>query len=142
LSIQRKKKLLVLLLAIVTLWPLVHRRLVAEYGLNPWKFFGFAMYCVPSLTPQVRLHVDYGERVEKLDVGARHFAKLRFELASFVQDRSMWGRLARPDEVGEAVLEVLTSIEGVEVEVIDAFFDLETAKIAVERTRYAYPNGT
>jgi hypothetical protein len=140
LTVGRKKGLLVLLLAIVFAWPLCHRVLVAQYGLNPWKYFGFAMYCVPSITPQVRVHVDYGERVERLDVSARHFARLRFELASFVQDRSMWGRLARPDRVGEAVLEVLTRVEGVEVEVIDPFFDLDTAKIAVDRTRYAYPS--
>jgi hypothetical protein len=138
LSLPRKKRLVLVLLALVALWPLVHRGLVARYGLNPWKFFGFAMYCVPSLAPQFRVEVDYGERVEPLDLTAPHFARARFEVAAFVQQRAVWGRLATPERVAEALFEVLTRVESVEIEVIDPYFDLDTSKVAVERERHRY----
>jgi len=139
LSIARKKRLVLVLLGIVLLWPLVHRALVAEYGLNPWKFFGFAMYCVPVVEPQVRLFVDYGERVEPLDASSPDFARLRLEMASFVHQRDLWGRVAEPDRVAAVVFELLTSAKAVEVEVIDPFFDTSSARIEVERLRYVYP---
>jgi hypothetical protein len=127
------------LLGLLVCWPLVHRSLVAEYGLNPWKFFGFAMYCVPTLKPRVSLHVDYGGRIEKLELGGAHLAPLRFEIEKFGRERGVWGDLARPDRVAEALFEVLTRAKGVEIEVIDPYFDLDTAKIAVYRPRYRYP---
>ena len=91
---------------------------MAHYGLNPWKFFGFAMYCVPSLPGTLRA---------------------RFEVAAFVQRRSVWGRLVTPERVAEALLEVLTRAESVDLEVIDPFLNLETSKIGVTRDRYVYP---
>ena len=83
--------------------------------------------------------VDYGERVEALDLSAPHFARARFEVAAFVKRRGVWGRLATPESVADSLFEVLTRAESVEVEVIDPFFDLETSKIGVTRDRYTYP---
>lgn len=127
------------LLLLVAVWPLVHRMLVAKYDLNPWKFFGFAMYCVPTLEPQLRLYVDYGGRVEELDLSPPHLAPVRFEVEAFKHDRGILGNLATPERVAQALFDVLTRIEAVEVEVIDPYFDLETSRIAVRRPRFRYP---
>lgn len=134
-----KRRAILALLLVVALWPLLHRVLVARYDLNPWKFFGFAMYCVPTLEPQLRLHVDYGGRVEVLDVSQPDFARVRAEIEVYQHDRGVWGDLATPDRVAAAVFEVLTRPESVEVEVIDPYFDRETARIAAKRPRYRYP---
>lgn len=138
-SIERKKRVVVVLLLVLACWPLVHRALVARYDLNPWKFFGFAMYCVPTLQPQVRLHVDYGGRLETLDDSAPHFAQLRSEVLRFKHQRGIWGDLATPERVAEALFEVLTQAKAVEVEVIDPHLDSKSATIAATRPRYRYP---
>lgn len=138
-SYARKQRAVIGMLLVVAFWPLVHRALVARYDLNPWKFFGFAMYCVPTLEPQIRLHVDYGGRIEALDPSPRHFARVRFEIEAFKHDRGIWGDLATPDRIAQALFDVLTRVEGLEVEVIDPYFDLETSRIAVRRPRYRYP---
>lgn len=36
------------------MWPFVHRGLVVAADVNPWKLFGFAMYCTPH---QVRVRL-------------------------------------------------------------------------------------
>ena len=46
-KIRTKRRLVVFGLAAFTIWPLVHRGLVARYDTNPWRLFGWAMYCVP-----------------------------------------------------------------------------------------------
>jgi len=94
---------------------------------------------VPVVDPQVRLFVDYGGRVELLDTSSPDFARLRAEMAAFIRQRDLWGRLAEPDRVADVVFELLTSAKAVEVEVIDPFFDTNSAKIEVERLRYMYP---
>lgn len=43
-----KRQLVILCLAVFTIWPLAHRGLVAWWDVSPWKLFGWAMFCVPS----------------------------------------------------------------------------------------------
>jgi hypothetical protein len=47
LSAQAKARLCGALLALVALWPLLHRPLVVIADVDPWKLFGFAIYCTP-----------------------------------------------------------------------------------------------
>ncbi|HSQ00629.1 MAG TPA: hypothetical protein VL049_25680, partial [Candidatus Dormibacteraeota bacterium] len=59
-----KQRLVVSVLAVLALWPLAHRALVWRYDLDPWRFFGWAMYCTPRLPVDVSLFaVEDGARV-------------------------------------------------------------------------------
>ena len=46
-SARRKARIVGTLLVAIALWPLVHRQLVTRLDVDPWKLYGFAMYCTP-----------------------------------------------------------------------------------------------
>lgn len=62
-SLQTKKRLLLGLLIVITIWPLAHFAVVRTFDLNPWKWFGWAMYTVPSDAINIYVIDDAGQRV-------------------------------------------------------------------------------
>ena len=46
-SPRAKARVVGTLLLLVAVWPLAHRQLVVRFDVNPWKLYGFAMYCTP-----------------------------------------------------------------------------------------------
>ena len=48
-SLRAKQYVLAGLLLLLALWPLAHRALVVRYRVDPWRLFGWAMYCTPKL---------------------------------------------------------------------------------------------
>ena len=47
-SLAARARAVVVLLFLVAAWPYAHRVLVERYHLDPWRYFGFAMYCYPK----------------------------------------------------------------------------------------------
>ena len=43
-NLQLKQRIALGFLFVFAFWPVVHQRLVANYGVNPWKLAGWAMY--------------------------------------------------------------------------------------------------
>ncbi len=78
-------------------WPPLHYGLVERYELNPWKFFGFAMYCRPTLPVQLDIEIVERGRVAQLPVRDLPLP-LRAACRRFAIDRSVLGtfREARP----------------------------------------------
>jgi len=138
LTLAAKQRLVVSVLAVLALWPLSHRLLVWRYDLDPWRFFGWAMYCTPKLPAEVSLFA--------LESGAR----VSVELGSLTRDqrraihalrrrRSLWGTLASPARAGAALLDARPEAEAVEVEVEKWYLDPATGSIDthVETYRFA-----
>jgi hypothetical protein len=47
-SLAARARTAVVLLALLAVWPYAHRVLVERHHLDPWRYFGFAMYCYPK----------------------------------------------------------------------------------------------
>ena len=47
LSPAGKARLVGGIVLLIALWPIAHRQLVTRLDVNPWKLYGFAMYCTP-----------------------------------------------------------------------------------------------
>ena len=75
------------LCALAILWPLVHRGLVAQYHLNPWKLGGFAMYT--SARPPIIVSVIDGSGAQRREAELSPAA--RNALRSFRLLRHVWG---------------------------------------------------
>jgi len=50
-----KRRLVGLFLVAFALWPLLHFAATTRYGVDPWKLFGWAMYCVPGPLKTLRV---------------------------------------------------------------------------------------
>ena len=127
-TLAGKQRLVVAMLAVLAAWPLAHRALVVRYDLDPWRFFGWAMYCTPKLPATISLFaIEDGVRqpVEIRSLsrdGRRAIAVLR-------RRRSLWGTLASPDRAGQALLAARPDAEAVEVVVSKLYLNPATASI-------------
>ncbi|HRI68900.1 MAG TPA: hypothetical protein PK156_31940 [Polyangium sp.] len=68
-SLERRRIIVLFVLALVALWPVGHRVLVDRYLVNPWEMGGFAMYVQPNRPIDVKLRTPAGEFVEHQQFG-------------------------------------------------------------------------
>lgn len=128
-TLAAKQRLVVAVLAVLAAWPLAHRLLVSHYDLDPWRFFGWAMYCTPKLPAEVHLFAyENGERVSvPLSTLSRPQRRAIYGLR---RRRALWGTLASPDRAGAVLLAARPQAEAVEVVVEKWYLDPNTASIA------------
>jgi hypothetical protein len=132
-----RRNALVALLAFVALWPLVHRGLVALYGIDPWKLSGFAMYSTPSL-PVVAVAVTAGrDGPVPIDESSLP-AWVRSGLERFRVERLALGTLREPDREARAILAARPDLSSVGILVQKSALDPRTAVIANTTERYVY----
>ena len=137
-TIGLKRRLTFTVLVLIALWPLVHRGLVARYDLNPWKFMGFAMYCMPRVSPLVEVYAYYGARRAPVAADSGQVSELPRELARFITFRQVWGDLLSPDQIGEVVGATLTRADRIEVVVTNGFVDRDSWRLAARTQSYFY----
>jgi hypothetical protein len=137
-TVRTKQRFTFVALLALAIWPLVHRGLVARYDITPWKFMGFAMYCMPTLEPRVEVLAHFGERRAPVDSSEAHMRDLRREIARFTIFRQVWGTLLTPERVGEAAQSLLTRADSFEVVVTEGYLDRESWRLAARETVYEY----
>ncbi len=137
-TLAGKKRLVGLLLGLVTLWPLVHGTLVVRYGVNPWKLGGFGMYSVPQPKPEVEVFIAEGQAW--VPSRTAHWSEeSRAELRRFLGNRSALGQLATPHKLAEALLRDRNLVPAVAIVVVEPRLDLSSGLIVANRTRFEYP---
>ena len=105
-----KRRLALVVLALLLLWPPIHYALSRAYHLDHWRFSGFAMYTRPTDQPLLEFADTLAHR--PLDP-----ARLRSALGhdvtridAFVARRKLWGELARPDALARLILSRLPEL--------------------------------
>ncbi|MFN8641634.1 MAG: hypothetical protein U0802_08270 [Candidatus Binatia bacterium] len=100
-----------------------------RYDLDPWRFFGWAMYCTPKLPAEVTLFaVEHGARVP-VEASSLSDAARRDRCAA--RAAGLWGTLsASPERAGAALRAARPEAEAVEVVVSKWYLDPATATIA------------
>ncbi len=140
LSVAAKARIALAGLAALLIWPTVHWRLVESHALDPWKFFGFAMYCRPSLPPSLDawILVD-GRRIEypprDWPAGGTLF------LQSFLHDRQILGTWRPPNAVAEAIFRMRPDAEQILLVVRHPRIERGTGLIEEREFRYGYVRG-
>jgi hypothetical protein len=105
LSTRLRIRLASALLVAVMVWPSVHFLLVRSYQLDPWAFFGFAMYSVPNLRVNVRAAgLETPDPNAAPDWNAIPISSYPL-LNDFAAARSRWGRLLPPDDLARKLFE-------------------------------------
>ena len=126
------------LLLAFAIWPLCHYFVVDAYRLNPWKFFGWAMYTVHIFHPKVEVYsLDGGNRI-KLPLTERSLHEAATERDEFAFRRREWGLLEKPDYLAGLVQDVLQPSEGIEVVIKRFVIDPVFNTVRVSRGSYFY----
>lgn len=128
------------LVALVAVWPLVHRGLVAWLDLNPWKLGGFAMYTTASPPLAIDVFGLAAGRVLVLDAASLP-TQARIEHERFARARHALGELARPDELAAILLQARPELSQVAVLIRHFSLDPATARMVERRTQYTYDRG-
>ncbi len=129
-----RQRLVFALLVAFALWPLVHRGLVHRYGLDPWKFGGWAMYTVARKDPQVVVQVDDDSGLRPVLVKS---ASLRAEMARYPWTRRMLGPGHEPARLGRLGLRQEAKARAIVVDVSDFSLDAE-GRVHFDEHRYRY----
>lgn len=126
------------LVVFVLLWPPVQHVAARTFELDPWAFFGFAMYAVPNLRVNVR-----AARLASLDPHAEpdwnaispvSYAALR----SFAERRARWGRLLAPDNVARELFAAQPDLPGLLIRVRRWVIAPESSRLEPRDTDYRF----
>jgi hypothetical protein len=124
-----KRRALGVFLLLFALWPLGHFALARRYEIDPWKLFGWAMYCAPGPMKTVRV-VGLGPQRELRRFDMRRYTpEERALVDGFRERRRALGRLARPEALARGMLALHPELEGVVVAVFALELDRETARL-------------
>lgn len=123
-----KKRIVILVLVALAIWPWVHQGLVAYYDLDPWRFFGFAMYAVPPSSGWAHLiEIRDGDEVHF------HYTTLKTEPRAAWEDysrrRPVWGRLLEPHRIADAVFESRAGLQELKIIVARDIISRSTALV-------------
>lgn len=136
-TLAGKQRLVVTVLAVLAVWPLAHRALVWRYDLDPWRFFGWAMYCTPKLPAEVTLFAITGGARTAVPLSSLSREQRR-AVHALRKRRAVWGTLASPARAGDALLAARPDAEAVEVVVEKWYLDPATASIATHVEPYRF----
>jgi len=124
-----KRRIIIVFLVAFTLWPLAHRVMVATFNVNPWKFYGWAMFCVPN--PKTKVGVFAFKGQDKLPLSPTESD--RADKAAYNFRRGILGSLTSPDDFASALLQRHPEVDGVGVVVVQYHVDWWTARLIHER---------
>jgi len=120
----------------LALWPLAHRLLVMRFELDPWRYWGFAMYCYPKTD----LRVGF---TELSDAGPERLApsalpeSVERELRRFRHARRARGSLP-PDAVAQSLRDARPDLGDLRIEVRTLRFDVASARFREVGDEYLY----
>ena len=134
-----KRRVLVALVVALGLWPLLHIGVVRVFDLNPWNWYGWAMYTQPNGHVEATARSFAGEQF----TGAGLPAARRDEVqrAFFAWSvRRLTVDPPPPDAFARALLAAQPGWEGVEIEVRRIGLERSSATVQVlHRATYRYP---
>ena len=128
-------------LLLVAAWPMVHRGLVIHHGLNPWKLYGWAMYCVPQYESELRFLANPKGKEDRSPRPTRY--PIKFEgaseiLRSYQVMEAGLGGLASTDALAAILFEAGPAMGRVIIHRSIGRFDAETAMPVIDYDTRVY----
>lgn len=126
LEFKTKKRIVIYLLLLLTIWPPLHYILAKQIHFNHWKFFGLSMYITP--TPFVEVEFADLDGSTFLD-GNKIFSITNPDAYyKFLEHRTNWGRIYKPNKLANEILGSWRGLKGIKLFVHVAKFDSLKAK--------------
>ncbi len=136
-NLRRKTSVIGLLLAAFAIWPLLHHVVAKRYFVNPWRLFGWAMYCVPVYQPQVRFFTTRdGQLLEIAYPRVSSDNALAYD--RFLRQRPQLGTLAEPGALGRVFFRQYPQLDQVTVQVTQPVYHYDTDRIREAYFEYGF----
>ena len=136
-SLKQKTAAIALLLIAFTLWPIAHHVVAKRYFVNPWRLFGWAMYCVPIYQPNVRFFTNRdGQRLEIAYPRVSRDHALAYD--RFLAQRAQLGMLVEPDDLGQAFFRQYPDLDQVTVHITQPVYHYDSDRIRQAYFEHAY----
>jgi hypothetical protein len=129
-SLETKKRVVIAVLAASFVWPLVHYGLVRRLDLNPWNWWGWAMYTRPA--PRVRasaVSLDDGRDLNLAGLPPERARAVRAAYDAFSTARMELGELVSPAAFARALLSAYPDVGGVRIVVQKVEMDPATGMV-------------
>jgi len=138
---RAKRRIALAVVGFLAVWPLVHHATVRALDLNPWNWFGWAMYTTPP--------ASFRFRVAGLDGRPVPFHRLPPEARALVDDeyrrfrelRREFGERVEPRRWARTILALFRDLDGVRIRVEQRRVNPATAKLEryrVSQEPYVY----
>jgi hypothetical protein len=143
-SYAAKERAVAAALALLSIWPIGHFFLVRALDLNPWNWFGWAMYTTPAKRLVAEVYGPDGRQLDPAKTTPEHGRRL---LAAYKRysDRYMeLGAFTDADAFARACFEAYPGYATVTIRVYAVGVDRRTASVekrAVEGSPYEYRRG-
>lgn len=118
---EKKQRIVFAVLVVLAIWPLVHRGFVDRYDLNPWKFFGWSMYCT-QFRDDFEIVMDPWIDREKDRRWERPIRKLKANSRSF-------GTLYSAESFCREMMGLYPEIRSISVETQRTYLDAKTGRL-------------
>lgn len=132
-SFERKRSLVLSVVVFFAIWPLVHHAAVRTLDLNPWKWFGWAMYTTPPRMIRLRAVDLMGRPLRWNELSGAQRAAADTAYVRFHGRRRELGPWAPPDAYARTLFAVFPEIEGVRIHVEERRVDRGSAALEVHR---------
>lgn len=136
-SLAAKQRIVVAMLAVFALWPVVHGSLVEKYLINPWRLFGWAMYCVPTYEPQVRFFGQSGERGGEIVFPSGH-PQAEIERIRFIRQRGQIGKWASAELLAAQLFELYPHLDGLAIDVAHPVYQRDSRSFEPQLERMVF----
>lgn len=134
-SARTKARILSTLVVLLAFWPVVHRQLVTRLDVDPWKLYGFAMYCTPH---HVAIHVvDRGGESLRRIAPESFPPELRRRYDYFSARRATLGHLVPPDDLAAGVFLAFPELRSITVAV--RIFSIQPFATGITHRTRLYP---
>ena len=137
-----KRRAVLLLLSLFAVWPVAHGYLVEHYSVNPWRLFGWAMYCVPTYEPQIRffgiVNNDRGERGRGEIEFPRHYPPAQVQLELFIRSRGQLGDLASAEVLAAELFDFYPKLDGLMIAISHPIYRSDSSRFEPEISRYSF----
>lgn len=137
LGFEGKKRLLKVMLVLFAIWPVVHGFLVERYVINPWRLFGWAMYCVPTYEPQVRFFGFSDGKSGEIVFPSDH-PQAEIERIRYIRARGQIGELASPDVLAAELFEIYPKLDGLAIDVSHPVYQSRTRTFESQLSRRVF----
>lgn len=131
-----RKRLASVLILFVVVWPLVHFALCKTFDINPWKFYGFAMYTVPMR--QIELSYVGFTNGEPERINPYRNENVKDEANRFYRNVWILGKLYPPHLLADQLLDEFPQYE--EILVVEGVYRInrETKLMDLYQRQYRY----
>ena len=129
-KLETKKRILIATLYASFAWPLVHYGLVRTLDLNPWNWWGWAMYTTPPRRVQASaVSTDDGLDLDMSRISRQAAQRVKAAYNAFSLERMEYGTLREPTDFARTLLEAFPDEGGVRIVVRSVLVDPRTGMV-------------